>query len=523
MAPDDPRITGRLAHAVARVARVRGLGRRARALAIAVTSRILVANAVAALFVVVYLTLTEDQDPGESWAGTIVANALVYAAVVTVFGVAAIVRGRRLFAVDWEWLDGDRPATEEQRRALLRQPERIGLFPLRYWALAAVVAPLVGSLYDGDADVGPTVLAAVAILQGGLVAALLGFFLGERALRPVFALVFREVAPDPRRSVGVSGRLVLAWALGSGVPLVGIVVTPFVVTDSELDTQWAMGWLAVVALLGGLLITLVAARSITGPIGQVRTALRAVGTGDLDTAVVVDDPGELGQLQAGVNEMVAGLRERARLEDLFGRHVGPSVVQQALREGVRLGGELRCVTVLFVDLRGSTELARRLPPQDVVALLNRFFAAVVAACDAEGGRLDSYAGDGALCVFGAPDDGPDHATRGLRASRRLAAALAELRATLPDLDAGIGVATGDVVAGHVGTESRLEYTVIGTPANTAARLTAAAKERPGRALADRHTVEAANPAERACWEPSRPVDLPGLEPGLPVWEPAAVR
>jgi adenylate cyclase len=319
--------------------------------------------------------------------------------------------------------------------------------------------------------------------------------------------------------MGIGTRLVVAWGLGAGVPLIGIIVTPFVAPDSDLDPKWAMGWLAIVGLLGGFAITAFAAKSITQPIARVRGALAAIGAGDLSTAVVVDDPGELGQLQAGVNEMVAGLRERAELEDLFGRHVGAPVVQHALEHGAHLGGELRCVSAVFADLKGSTALARRLPPQDVVALLNRFFAAVVDACDAEGGWLDDYQGDGALCVFGAPLDQPDHATRALRTARAIACAVAALREVDLDLDAGIGVATGDVVAGQVGTERRLEYTVIGPPVNTAARLTVAAKHRGSRVLADRGAVESADPDERACWRPAAPVDLKGLEPGLDVYEP----
>lgn len=516
MAVDAPPVTGRLAHTVARFVPVQGLGRRARAVGIAVTTRLIVANAVAAAFVVVYLTITEDVDD-RGWGWTIAGNGILFGASLIVFCTAAVIRGRRMLAADWQWLDDDRPASDAERRALLRQPVRLALFPLRYWFVAAVLAVILRLATDGD--VSQTVLGAVAVLEGGLVGTVLSFLLAERVLRPVFAIAFEGQAPETPSSLGVGTRLVLVWALGTGIPLVGIVVTPFVASDADLEPWWAMGWLAVVGILAGSAMTVIAARSITEPIGRVRRALLAVGAGDLSTSVVVDDPGELGQLQAGVNEMVAGLRERAELEDLFGRHVGAPVVQEALAHGARLGGEVRCVSALFVDLTGSTELARRLPPHQVVELLNRFFAAVAEACDAEGGWIDSYEGDGALCVFGAPADEPQHATRALRAGRRLALALQQLRATHPDLDAGIGVATGNAVAGHVGTETRLEYTVIGPPVNVAARLTIAAKTRPGRLLADRHAVAAADDDERACWRPGEPVDLKGLEPGLEVFEP----
>lgn len=513
------RVTGRVAHAIAPLVRVQGLGRRARAVAITLTVRLVVANVVAAVFVGVYLTITEDKPDDESWAPTLAFNAFAFGASVLFYCAVAIIRARHVFAPAWSWLDRDGPATDDERRTLLKLPLRIALFPLRYWTMAGALTGIGRALSGSDA--GEAVLAFVAIVEGGFVASILGFLLGERALRPVFALAFRGQAPATPGSLGVGTRLVVAWALGSGLPLVGIIVTPFVAADADLDPKWAMGWLAIVGVVAGFLIMLFAAKSITGPIGRVRVALRTIGEGDLTTTVVVDDPGELGQLQAGVNEMVAGLRERAELEDLFGRHVGAPVVQEALEHGVHLGGEVRCVSALFVDLTGSTALARRLPPAEVVALLNRFFAAVVEACDAEDGWLNGYEGDGALCVFGAPVDQPDHASRALRAGRSLATALAALRRLHPDLDAGIGVATGDAVAGHVGTETRLEYTVIGPPVNTAARLTVAAKLRPCRVLADGNAVAAADPDERRCWAPGEPVDLKGLEPGLVVFEPDA--
>src|SRR5205814_4855713 len=119
-----------------------------------------------------------------------------------------------------------------------------------------------------------------------------------------------------------------------------------------------------------------------------------------------------------------------------------------------------------------------LPPEEVVDLLNRFFATVVRVVDAEGGWVNKFEGDAALAVFGAPTDQPDHAARALRAARRLGAELEPL-----GVDAGIGVSSGPVVAGNVGAENRYEDTVIGDPVNEAARLTEVAKRRPSRVAA----------------------------------------
>ena len=513
------RVTGRVAHHAGRLLRTRHLGPRATAVALAVTSRIVVANAIAGLLVSVYLTITEDVPDGEAgaWRNTILTNVVVYLGGVVLLAVAAVIRGKKVFAPSWRFLDSDTPIDDADRAALLRQPAEMGFFPVRYW-MAAALFSVIGRIAYG-ADAGQVVVSGVTIVIGGLVAGVTGFLLGERALRPTFALALQGDAPPLQPSLGLGTRLVLAWVLGAGLPLVLIGATPFLVPDADLGVTWAILTLSIIGLVSGFSIMVIAARSISRPLGRVREALQEVGEGNLDLDVVVDDGGDLGRLQAGVNEMLAGLRERVRVEDLFGRHVGTVVAQQALEIGAELGGQVRTVSTLFVDLRGSAELARRRAPEDVVALLNRFFAAVVECCDAEEGWLDKFEGDGALCVFGAPVDQPDHADRALRTARALAHQLAALRAEEPDLDAGIGVATGDVVAGHVGTESRFEYTVIGDPVNTASRLTVSAKDRPVRALAAATTVDSASLFEAARWRTAGTVDLKGLAPGLVVWEP----
>jgi adenylate cyclase len=351
------------------------------------------------------------------------------------------------------------------------------------------------------------------------VAATASFLLGERALRPAFAIALDGRPPPPQPALGIGTRVVLAWVLGAGLPLALIGVLPFLVQDADLGLEWPILTLSIIGLVSGFAIVLNAARSISRPLAPVRTALIEVGEGNLDVEVVVDDGGEIGRLQAGVNEMVLGLRERERVVDLFGRHVGTAVARQAVADGARLGGEVRDISALFVDLRGSTALARRRSATEVVELLNRFFATIVETADEAEGWLDKFEGDGAMCVFGAPDVQPDHLERALRTARLLGERLAQLRAAEPDLDAGVGVATGSAVVGHVGTEHRLEYTVIGDPVNVAARLTVAAKSRPGRVLTTLETLSGASPSEAAAWRPAGVVDLKGLPDQLPVAEP----
>jgi adenylate cyclase len=189
------------------------------------------------------------------------------------------------------------------------------------------------------------------------------------------------------------------------------------------------------------------------------------------------------------------------------------VAQEALRTGVSLGGELRTAAALFVDIVGSTSLVRRTGPEEMVGLLNRFFEVVVDTVEAEGGLVNKFEGDAALCVFGAPADHPDPAGAALRAARRICAGV---RAA-GELDVGVGVACGQVWAGQVGAATRLEYTVIGDPVNEAARLTEVAKSQPGRAVASDATVQAADPAERAHWVCGPEVELRGRGEPTATW------
>ena len=213
-------------------------------------------------------------------------------------------------------------------------------------------------------------------------------------------------------------------------------------------------------------------------------------------------------LQRGVNDMVAGLQERERIQDLFGRHVGSAVAEEAIYGGKRLGdGEERTVVALFVDITGSTALTRDTEPTEFVAMLNRFFGRVVDAVQDNGGLVNKFEGDAALCVFGAPVQLDDPATSALRAAR----AIRDHVHADGEVSIGIGVAVGPVIAGQIGAEHRFEYTVIGDAVNEAARLTELAKRVDGNILASDETVEASAPEERERWTKGRVLRLRGRD------------
>lgn len=406
------------------------------------------------------------------------------------------------------WAIEERTPTPEDERNTFIAPWRIALVDLVLWGIGAlfytVLYGLVNTMFI------PRFLIGVSFC--GVLVATGSYLLAEFALRPVAAQAL-EAGPPPRRlTAGIMGRTMMVWFLGSGVPVVGIALLALfeIWLRNLTQTQFAVGVLIVssAALIFGCTLMFILAWLTATPVRVVRAALQRVERGNLRGDLVVFDGTELGELQRGFNRMVDGLRERERVRDLFGRHVGREVAAAAERERPELGGEERHVAVLFVDIVGSTQLVTSQPPAEVVQLLNQFFSIVVEEVDRHCGLVNKFEGDATLAIFGAPNrlDSPED--EALAAARAITDRLAD---EMPACRAGIGVAAGQVVAGNVGARERFEYTVIGEPVNEAARLCELAKSHPGRLLATAGAIEGASEEERARWSLGDTVTLRGHE------------
>jgi adenylate cyclase len=206
---------------------------------------------------------------------------------------------------------------------------------------------------------------------------------------------------------------------------------------------------------------------------------------------------------AAINGLtVAFEKEQAR--DAFARFVPETVVDQVLADadGVRLGGVRRAATVLFSDLRGFTSFSETLEPEQVIEALNRYLTAMSEAILDHGGTLVAYMGDGIMAVFGAPLQQDDHADRALEASREMLERLEGFNGWLREqhlhdgFKMGIGLNSGPVMSGNVGSERRLEYTALGDTTNTAARLEGMTKGTPHQLYVSDTTYQAlTRPAE----------------------------
>jgi adenylate cyclase len=213
-------------------------------------------------------------------------------------------------------------------------------------------------------------------------------------------------------------------------------------------------------------------RSIARPLNRLNEKMRQVAKGDYAAKTTVLDDDEIGELKAGFNEMVDGLAERERLKDTFGRYVSVEVAKRLVESGaVSLGGESIEATILFSDIRDFTSMSERMPPQELVAFLNEYFSYVTVPISAHNGMINKFIGDAVMAVFAPQFGSKNHVDDAVRAALGMRAKLAELNARGgPEIKFGVGIHTGTLVAGNIGTEKRLEYTVIGDTVNVASRI-----------------------------------------------------
>jgi adenylate cyclase len=282
----------------------------------------------------------------------------------------------------------------------------------------------------------------------------------------------------------------------------------------------AQAFIAVVTGIVSLLMAWLVARFINRPVQALRAAMARVATGDLSVRAPVRSADELGELNAHFNAMVDDLRTAERTRELFGRYVSPAVAREALERGVALGGEVIHATAMFIDLRGFTAMSRRSTPERVVGVLTEYYAIVERVCEGEGGVISQFLGDGVVVVFGGPlQPLADHARAAVRAAIGLQRALAQQNAVAghEPLEAGVGICTGDMIAGNVGTGGRVTYTIVGDAVNQAARLQVMTRDLAWSILLTATTQLALGCDHGFTLRPFGPVPLKGIAEPVEVW------
>ncbi|MFL5780670.1 MAG: adenylate/guanylate cyclase domain-containing protein [Thermoleophilaceae bacterium] len=426
---------------------------------------------------------------------------------------------RRHLAPVQRWVD-DGAGPEEAWTAAATLPYEL----LRYrpfYVFALIAAPLFDVFAVRLLDL-PFYVNGILMVGNLLVYAYwvaLRFLGAERIVRPLLAETGERLPADASlpSTVSLRGRLLAALP---ALVVIGSGMAPGLASHAGSDAaRLGLGVISgfVILVVVGIPVIQLLADSVVAPISALEHATGRVARGDFDVRVPVTSTDESGRLSRSFNDMVAGLAEREKLRETFGAYVDPEIAEHILKEGTNLGGEQVEVTVMFLDVRDFTGFAERSDAEDVVAALNRLWECVVPIVHDHQGHVDKFVGDGLLAVFGAPRRREDHADQAVRAALKIVESVR--RDVDEELDIGVGVNSGSVVAGNVGGAGRLEFSVIGDAVNVAARVEAATRQTGDAILitdATRsllsHDVELEPRGEIPLKGKSEPVSLYGLAP-----------
>ena len=238
----------------------------------------------------------------------------------------------------------------------------------------------------------------------------------------------------------------------------------------------------VLMTLVAIFLAFILSRHLSKPIYNLVSASKAIGDGDYSFRLNERRNDEIGELAFAFNQMADGLLKKSQVENVFSRYVSSSVAKKIMEnlEEVELGGKHVNASVLFADIVGFTGISENLPPKDITKILNEFFSYISQISQLHNGHIDKFMGDCAMVVFGVPDQDPNHSYNAISCAimiQKLVIKLNEIRLLNKQLPIHfrIGVNTGDMVAGNLGSNDRMDYTVIGDPVNLASRLSSIAE------------------------------------------------
>lgn len=290
-------------------------------------------------------------------------------------------------------------------------------------------------------------------------------------------LLFQVAYPAGKKRIGLTLLLVFL-ILGFFPPMLVILdlIAVSIVGDAyaeltSLDPLETVLVDRVIVLIGMILAVVLITRSFTKPIDSLLQQINKVRDGDYSTQAAVISEDEIGTLTKEFNDMVKGLQERELIRDTFGRYVTQDVATVILDKKINLEGEVRACTILVTDIANYTSISEELTPKEIVLMLNDYFSVLVQIIQNHNGVVNKFIGDSIFAMFNVPLDDPDHAINAIHA----ALAIEKITTTRTfgnnrQLTTRVGINTGMVVAGNIGSADRLEYTVIGDDVNVAARL-----------------------------------------------------
>ena len=388
------------------------------------------------------------------------------------------------------------PGGDELRRRALLLPAFFALVSFAGWAAASLIWGVLWPLLVGEFTPSRAVrqMFGMCFVSAPIVAATV-FLSIERLWRRELPRLFPAgdlgAVRVPRLLVRT--RMVVVFLLVGLVPMAVLSVAALTRANALLgaDAETAEGIVrnlivvVVVLAAGGFLVSIRLARYVAGsvaePLREVQAAMAEVARGGFAARCAVVSNDEIGAVAEGFNRMVEGLRERESIRETFGKYVSPEVRDEILAGRASLDGGTREVTILFCDLRDFTPWVESTPAAEVVADLNAYFTEMDAAIRAHGGLVLQFIGDEIEAVFGAPVADPRHPESAVRAALDMRARLTawnagRLAAGKVVLRHGIGIHTGTVIAGNIGSSERVSYALVGDAVNLTSRIQALNKD-----------------------------------------------
>ena len=403
-------------------------------------------------------------------------------------------------------IDGE--LQERARRRLLNLPFILGLVTLVAWIfIPALLATLFS--FSSSVSVNAPVFTFFRASIIGIISPFLSFFLVEdfsrRKLIPWVLPQGKLSAVPGTIRMPIGRRIRILYTAGTFVPMIILVGTLFF-TLWKMDVttisvgQFGRGilvftiFLCAIFTIIALKLNSLVRKSISNPLSEVLDVVGKVENGDLTKRIRVVSNDEVGILGDAGNEMITALIEREKIRDTFGKFVTPEIRDQVLAGRIPVNGQRREATLLFSDLRDFTNYVEENEPEEVIKSMRAYFTAMEAAIHKHKGVVLQYVGDEVEAVFGVPLAYAGHADKAVQAALEMRKGLAELnRVRVKEgkrpFRHGIGIHTGEVLAGTVGSKDRLSYSLIGDTVNLASRIQDMTKEFQCDILASENTVK----------------------------------
>jgi len=370
------------------------------------------------------------------------------------------------------------------RQRLLNEPFFLISMSLVLWIIAAILYPSLFRYYG--ASQGAVSRAFFQSLLTGFITVTFAFFIFEHILQKRLAPHFFPdgglyMTPRTMR-IRIRTRLFALIFACNLVPFFAFLSMLMGTYRIQIDPGLILDHLREVILFNallfmaiGLVLTFLVSGNLTRPLKEIIRVLQGVQKGAFDNKVHVTSNDEIGYTGDVINEMARGLKDRDFIKDVFGKYVTKEIMGEILSGNVSLDGEIKEVTVLFADLRNFTPMVEATPPRDVVRIINRYFTAMSGAIKQHNGLILQYIGDEIMAVFGAPVHRDDHPLMAIQAAQEMSRRLKDVNRELEKngykaLAHGIGVHTGEVLAGNIGSPERLSYSLVGDTVNLTSRL-----------------------------------------------------